>query len=80
MKVPVKLVFSDWLRGGRSVYATELGVELSAGLFHSGTTFEGSIELDIESYADLMNARRLECRPTFLLLAEEPAAFTLVKP
>lgn len=47
-----RLVFDDWRRIGEaeSVYATPLGIELSVGDLHSGTTFEAEVVLpqDIE--------------------------------
>ena len=43
----IKLVFDDWRdKNNHSVYATEQGVALSNGDFHSGTTFEATIETD----------------------------------
>jgi len=43
----VRLVFEDWRKIGTadSVYQTEGGVRLSAGLLHSGTTFDASLKL-----------------------------------
>ena len=43
----IKLVFDDWRdRSHKSVYGTEKGVNLSMGDFHSGTTFNATIEVD----------------------------------
>lgn len=55
MRIKVKLVFDDWQKKGKSVYNTEKGMQLSEGLFHSGTTFEGSMELP-----SLLDAQELE--------------------
>ena len=43
----IKLVFDDWRdHTHKSVYATEKGIELSAGDFHFGSTFNATIEVD----------------------------------
>ena len=43
----IKLVFEDWRdRSHKSIYSTEKGVDLSMGDFHSGTTFNATIEVD----------------------------------
>lgn len=43
----VKLVFEDWRNAkNESVYSTKTGVELSMGDFHSGATFNATIEVD----------------------------------
>ena len=47
LKMKIKLVFEDWRdRNHKSVYSTEKGVDLSTGDFHSGTTFNATIEVD----------------------------------
>ncbi len=53
----IKLVFLDWYNiQGESVYNSEKGIELSAGDFHSGSTFAADIDLDIESTQELQDA------------------------
>ena len=39
------LVFADWRIKGCSIYQTVLGVALSTGALHSGTTWEVEIDL-----------------------------------
>jgi len=41
----VQLVFRDWQKEGQSIYNTEEGYNLSAGQFHSGTTFDAEVDL-----------------------------------
>lgn len=48
----VNFVFLDWKKKGKSVYATEEGVGLALGVFHSGSTFAGEIFLDDEEEAE----------------------------
>lgn len=61
----IKLVFDDWRRHGKSVYATSFGLELSAGDFHSGTAFDGEIELTPELEAELSAAIEAGFQPVF---------------
>ena len=65
----VKLVFDDWRRGSKSVYSTEEGVELSIGDFHSGTTFNAEIELNVEQEEDLKEALESGATPVFYVSA-----------
>lgn len=65
----IYLVFDDWKRQGKSVYSTEAGVALSMGLFHSGTTFSGTIELYAGDEAELRSALRDGFRPVFWVMA-----------
>lgn len=68
----VNLVFLDWNKRGQSIYATEEGVKLSAGLFHSGTTFKGEIFLDDEEDAEeLILALNAGLQPCFWLAKGE---------
>ena len=67
----IKLVFLDWREKGRSVYATDRGVALSQGDFHSGTTFSGTIELDAENSAELAQAMREGFQPCFWIARSE---------
>lgn len=61
----IELVFLDWQKGGKSVYNTKKGVELSTGQFHSGTTFDGSIALDQEDAKELAGALKEGYHPCF---------------
>jgi len=71
----IKLVFADWQeRGGRSVYHTAVGVNLTVGQFHSGTTFSGSIRLSAEDEEELADAMRKGYQPVFCLLPADRAA------
>ena len=63
----IKLAFFDWQKNGKSIYGTEKGVELSIGDFHSGTTFDGTLELDAESEAELQRAFDAGCDPVFII-------------
>jgi len=47
----IQLVFDDWRRARgkkESIYYTDEGVELSMGEFHSGTTFNATIDVEYE--------------------------------
>ena len=69
MKVEIELVFEDWQnREGKSIYYTEEGVTLTCGDFHHGTVFDGEIELDESSAADLRDALDAGFRPVFVVL------------
>jgi hypothetical protein len=71
----IKVVFDDWReRGGNSVYQTEKGMDLSAGQFHSGTTFEGSIELNPDDEKELADAMADGYAPAFYVIPAERAA------
>jgi len=50
------LVFDDWRVAGKSVYDTDLGVKLSNGDLHSGTTWTVEINLPSEIKAELREA------------------------
>ena len=63
----VEMVFLDWQREGKSIYATEEGIKLSSGDFHSGTTFPGVLFLNREQYEDLKEAWASGARPCFWL-------------
>ena len=64
----IKLIFHDWIRDGESIYNTEEGVYLSFGDFHSGTTFNGTIELNTEQRAELLNAIQSGAHPVFMVV------------
>lgn len=61
----VALVFDDWRKCGKSVYQTSVGVDLSMGQFHSGTTFEADIALDQEGATELASALRNGLTPVW---------------
>ena len=65
--VAVALAFNDWTRDGTSIYATDQGIELSMGNFHSGTVFRGSLAIDIDDATELRRAIESGALPTFLL-------------
>ena len=65
----IKLVFDDWKLKGKSVYSTEVGIDLSMNDFHSGTIFMGNIELDREQEGELMKALIAGFTPSFILVA-----------
>jgi len=56
--IPVKLVFIDWNQIGncKSIYNTELGVELSMRDLHSGTIFESELTIDEYVANEIENA------------------------
>jgi hypothetical protein len=64
----IKLVFDDWREMGKSIYQTEAGVQLSMGLFHSGTSWPGTIELDTEDADELAAALAAGFQPVFWVL------------
>ena len=68
--VRLRFAFNDWTRRGESIYSTEEGIELSLGAFHSGTVFEGSLDLDSDDAAELRGALESGAEPVFLVFAE----------
>jgi len=59
----VKLVFYDWIdEHGESIYQTP---DLTLGQFHSGTTFNGEIELDEEDAQELAEEIKKGNTPIF---------------
>jgi len=67
----IKLVFADWCKEGDSVYSTEKGIELSAGCFHSGSTFDGEIELDKFDELELRSSIQYGYEPVFWVMIDE---------
>jgi hypothetical protein len=66
-----KLVFTDWRdRHGDSVYGSAVGVSLSLGDFHSGTTLTAIVELDGPDAEELRTAKRKGYRAIFELIPE----------
>lgn len=55
-----RLVMEDWRRTGEpgSIYSTPLGVQLSLGDLHSGTTLDAVIELPADITAQMKAAWR----------------------
>ena len=66
----IKLVFDDWKLKGKSIYNTQMGMALSTGDFHSGTTFDGIITLDQEQHEELEQALRDGFTPSFIVMEE----------
>ena len=62
----IRLVFDSWCKDGQFIN-DEKTVELSstAAQFHSGTVFEGEIELDKESEKELTDAIDSGYKPVF---------------
>ena len=71
--VEIELVFEDWMRDGKSIYATEEGIGLSLGDLHSGTVFHGMIRLDADDEDTLIEAARTGAYATFRLLVRPEA-------
>ena len=70
----VHAVFVDWKQVGHcdSIYDTQLGIELSSGDLHSGTTFPCAVSLPAYIEEEINNAfSQHEAYPVFSLL---PAA------
>lgn len=66
------LVFDDWQKLGKSIYATELGLALSTGDLHSGTAFTVDIDLPEDVAREIITAAaEYGAHPVFRLL---PAA------
>jgi hypothetical protein len=55
-KVKIELVFLDWRRDGRSIYQTKEGFVLAMGPFHSGSMFDGEMEVGIDDMCYLEDA------------------------
>jgi hypothetical protein len=66
----IKIAFDDWKKNGVSIYSTEKGLDLSTGVFHSGTVFDAEINLDPSSEEELRQALKEKCYPTFLVFQE----------
>lgn len=41
-----RLIFDDWRKDGKSIYNTELGIQLSMGDLHHGTIFDVDLNFD----------------------------------
>jgi len=68
-KIKLFLVFDDWrkLSTGQSIYGSQEDIdnELSLGIFHSGTTFNAEIEVDIGHDKTIAEALALGIVPVF---------------
>jgi hypothetical protein len=72
-----RVVMDDWRQEGvaTSIYGTELGLSLSTGDMHSGTTFEAKVELPPAVLADVLEAwREHRAYPVFRLIPHDGAA------
>ena len=65
-RMNIKLIFDDWKKNFVSIYDTEKGMELSSGVFHSGTTFDATIILNEENERQLRDALANGYKPYFL--------------
>lgn len=63
----IRLVFDDWRKNGKSIYATEEGINLSLGVFHSGTTFIATINIDSDEAEELLIALKEGYQPIFMV-------------
>ncbi len=61
----IKLVFDDWLEEGKTIYHTLKGVDLAMSDFHGGSTFQGTIKLNIDQEKELQDALKKGYRPVF---------------
>lgn len=67
----ISLVFDGWLdKEGKSIYHTAVGIRLSSGIFHSGTTFNGEIRLDENDAFELQSALEAGYRPVFYVMPD----------
>jgi len=67
----IKLVFEDWKKNGKSIYNTEEGIELSIRNFHSGTIFDGKINLSPDDEKELKEAMKNKNFPSFYLICPD---------
>jgi hypothetical protein len=64
----IKLIFDDWRFQGKSIYNTEVGLDLSSGDFHSGSTFKGEIELEPDQFDEFKTALEKGYQPAFWVM------------
>lgn len=70
-----RLVMEDWRQIGTadSIYSTPLGVDLSMGDMHSGTTFEAVVELPLDVAEEIETAwREHGAYPVLRLMPNSP--------
>ena len=60
----IKLILDDWRKNGDAVNPIN-ECDLFDGDFHSGGTFDGSIELTVDQRLELLAAIAAGCRPVF---------------
>ena len=70
--IEVKMVFTDWFKRGMLANNADL-LQLTAGDFHGGSTFPGSIVLSQENADELREAMGRGFRPVFWLSLTYPA-------
>ena len=69
MKAKIKLVFDDWQdKQCKSVYSTKY--ELSLGNFHSGSTWDGEIDIDESDLREIKKSISEGYRAIFEMLLE----------
>ena len=61
----IKLIFSDWEKNSKSIYATDKGIDLTMGDFHSGSTFDAEVNLNEEQEQELKQAIQDGYDPVF---------------
>ena len=69
----IKLVFHDvintlYKKAFESEYRSEIGLELTSGDFHSGSTFRAEIELTSEQQEQLENFFKEGLNPVFYVI------------
>lgn len=66
-----KLIMEDWRQEGKSesIYDTELGIDLSMGELHSGTTFNARVEISADVAQEIENSYKEHgCYPVLRLI------------
>lgn len=67
-----RLTFYDWHRALGSIYDTEVGLRLSTGDFHAGTTWDVEVTLPEDVAEELRQAQaRDRARAVFILCPED---------
>jgi len=61
----IKLVFDDWRREGRSLDRSPENIELTKHDFHGGSTFDGTILIDVCQEEELREAIEKGYQPVF---------------
>ncbi len=69
--IAVDLSFKDWLKNGHTLRGSSEGVELSLGVFHTGTTFPATITLESDDDAnELIAAIKAGYQPLFWMWSD----------
>ena len=66
-----KIIFEDWKQIGKaeSIYDTELGLSLSSGDFHSGTTLDAEITIEKHLEEEIIEAmEKHKAYPVFSII------------